>query len=191
MLNGVDRRDRDHRALEPRCRGGDEVGVVGALVQPDRRRRLAGAFPRHPRVGVGPLRDVDQLGEIVNLPRIDRDRPRFFLRGFPRQIPLILLQLWWRPWPGGGGGRDLSGETCAASGQLRNKNQQRDRCPSVQFNERFHLSPGFSATCLRLLFSSVIFSCCFHCAVFFRHFPCQPDRNCGCSSQTKRSDLLR
>src|SRR4051812_2859662 len=58
--------------VTPGCRRHD-IRVVGALAQPDGRSRLSRMLPGDARLGVVPLRDVNQFGETVDLSWIDRN----------------------------------------------------------------------------------------------------------------------
>lgn len=98
--------DRERRKWNERtlitctCRS-HEIRVVGTLAEAHRRRGLAGALPRNPRVWIVALREVDQFREIVDLLGIDRDLGsiRSLSRTFLCQFPLIFIQPWRRPRP--------------------------------------------------------------------------------------------
>ena len=75
--------ERKRHALDGRDGLGGEHRGVHALRDPHPERRFARPLPRDARLGVGPLGDVDQLGELVGLARIDRRRAGGVLPGRP------------------------------------------------------------------------------------------------------------
>src|SRR5262249_737867 len=79
----------------------DNVRIIGARGQADCGRCLAGALPRHTCFRVTALCNVNQLGAIVGLARIDRRQVALF--SFSRLVlakfSFISWKRWWRPRP--------------------------------------------------------------------------------------------
>src|SRR5438093_13103615 len=69
--DGLGNRERDGRDRRGRHCG--ELGVVGGLRDPRGEGGLAHLLPRGARLGVGALREIDQLAELVVLLGVDRD----------------------------------------------------------------------------------------------------------------------
>src|SRR5205814_8364709 len=95
------RGERNERAVvtcSGRC---DEKWIVSAFAQTDRSGCLSRPFPGNSRFGVVALRDVDQLGEVIDLSGINRYSrgPFTIFETLSGQLTFIIRQVWRRPSP--------------------------------------------------------------------------------------------
>ncbi len=99
------RGERGERALVRRARARHKGREVGAPAQADRGRGLAGALPGAPGLRIRPLRDVDELLQVVDLAGVDLDPRCAGRRARVRLCQLLLVDPELRRIPGLEGGR--------------------------------------------------------------------------------------